>query len=259
MLFNKPELTACLDQCLTQSEYDLSVHDSIDSTNNHLQNTGATDYPQICVANVQTAGRGRFGKVWDSEVGNSLCLSIRLPMQQKLEYLMGFSLVVALAIKSVIQPLIRTDIQLKWPNDILVDNKKLCGILIETNTRSTLAIDLVIGVGLNIKAVSASHYDAISLDECGLKSDYNPNKIAAELINEIVRYTQAFSQDGFEPFRQSWLEQERWLGAEVSIVMANGNKSIGRYEGIDHQGQIQILQNDEINAYNAGEISLRRI
>ena len=182
MGLSQPKLSELIDQRLGTSQYQLSVFDSIDSTNSYLLASAATDYPQLCVANTQTSGRGRFGKAWDSPYDKSLCLSIRLPMQQSLENLMGFSLVVALAIKAAIQPLISKDMQLKWPNDILVDNKKLCGVLIETNSTSSAAIDLVIGVGMNIKTINSDSYDSISLDECGLKSDYTPNFLTAELI-----------------------------------------------------------------------------
>ena len=258
MGLNQSILSELLDHRLDTPEYKLSMFDSVDSTNSYLLTSVATESPQICVANSQTSGRGRFGKAWDSPVDKSLCLSIRHPMQQSLEHLMGFSLVVALAIKSAIQPLIRKEMQLKWPNDILVENKKLCGVLIETTTMTTAAIDLVIGVGMNIKSINSENYESTSLDECGLKSDYTPNSLAAELISAIVQFTRDFNQEGFTAYRQIWLAQEQWLGAEVSVTMANGNKYAGRYAGIDHQGQIQIQMQDKIKTFNAGEISLRR-
>ena len=258
MGLDQSKLTELLDHRLNTSQFGLSVFDSIDSTNSYLLSSAATDYPQICIANSQTSGRGRFGKVWDSPHDKSLCLSIRHPMQQSLENLMGFSLVVALAIKSAIQPLIGKEMQLKWPNDILVENKKLCGVLIETSSTTRASIDLVIGVGMNVKAISADSYDSISLDECGLKSDYTPINLAAELISNIVHFTQTFNQEGFHAYRQSWLAQEQWLGAEVTVTMANGNVNYGRYVGIDEKGQIQIQMQNDIKIFNAGEISLRR-
>ena len=141
MLFTDTELHSELLRSMGTNAFTLHVVNQVDSTNSFLLDKQASKQPQICVAHEQTSGRGRFGKSWDSETGNSLCLSLRIRMQQSLENLMGFSLVVALAIKSAIQPLISEQIQLKWPNDVLVDGKKLCGVLLETNTTSHHSVD----------------------------------------------------------------------------------------------------------------------
>ncbi len=257
MIFSDDALKSSLSSTLNQN-FKLDVFDSIDSTNSYLYQQQAIDIPQICIAHAQSAGRGRFGKSWDSEQNKSLCLSVRIPMHQTLEQLMGFSLVIALAIKSSTQPMIDRELLLKWPNDILVDDKKLCGVLIETNNTSSANIDLIIGIGMNLEGIASTDYSAISLAECGIKPIYCPNRLATAIISGILSYAREFAVSGFAVFKEQWLEQDRWLDSLVTLTQTDGKQSTGVYRGIDDLGQILIQIDDTIKIYNAGEISLRR-
>ena len=258
MTFEHQQIQAHLQQKYPDQSFELTVLDTVDSTNSFLMKQQARIEPQVCIASVQTAGRGRFGKSWQTQTNKSLCCSIRLAMQQPLDQLMGYSLVIALAIKSVLQPIANKTIQLKWPNDILVDDKKLCGILIESCSHSQARVDLVIGVGINLEAIDSDTFESISLDECEIKSHYTDNELVASLIAAIVSYSQDFQSHGFEKFQTAWLNEDRWVGSEVTVTMANGQQSSGRYSGLDNKGQIEIQMDDVTKSFNAGEISLRR-
>lgn len=264
---------------LPVDSFQLTVLESVDSTNSWLQSQSAINKANICIANHQTAGRGRFGKQWDSEPNESICFSLRIPTTKSVDQLMGFSLIIALAVKAVIAPKISSDVQLKWPNDILANGKKLCGILIETNTLSTESLDLIIGIGINVSPRGSEEYQATSLAELGLdivgKANHlNQNVIShsrrsqsltdqceliSELISKVIEYTQRYESDGFDRFRSEWLAQDRWLGCQVEISHSNGTSEQGIYIGLDAIGQVQIEIDDTIKTFNSGEISFRQV
>ena len=273
------KLLQSLSDKLPKESFHLTVLESVDSTNTWLQTQSAINKANICIANHQTAGRGRFGKQWDSAPNESICFSLRIPTSKSVDQLMGFSLIIALAVKAVIAPKITSDLQLKWPNDILADGKKLCGILIETNTTSTESIDLIIGIGINVFARGAEQYQATSLAELGLNivgtshnskqngishGSYSQTKInqdgfISELISQVIEYSQRYEMDGFETFRAEWLAQDRWLGSQVEISHSNGASEQGIYSGLDAVGQVQIEIDGKIKTFNSGEISFRQV
>ena len=130
--------------------------------------------------------------------------------------------------------------------------------MIESCSHSQAMVDLVIGVGINLEAIDSDTFESISLDECEIKSHYTDNELVASLIAAIVSYSQDFQNHGFEKFQTAWLNEDRWVGSEVTVTMANGQQSSGRYSGLDNKGQIEIQMDDVTKSFNAGEISLRR-
>jgi BirA family biotin operon repressor/biotin-[acetyl-CoA-carboxylase] ligase len=129
----------------------IEVHNLIDSTNSYLMRKLQTLQPQtVCLAEYQSAGRGRRGRQWHSPFGSHIYLSLYWRLEQGLSAAMGISLVVALAVSKTLEELYQLDVQLKWPNDIYLGGKKLAGILIELEGQSFGPSDCVIGLGLNI-------------------------------------------------------------------------------------------------------------
>src|SRR3990167_1780942 len=109
----------------------LHLFDSIDSTNRFLKDLIPNNGIDVCCAESQTHGRGRFGRTWYSPFGENIYFSIRWHFNRPFSQLSGLSLVVSMAIMAVLQDLNIQGVQIKWPNDLLWQDKKLCGSLIE--------------------------------------------------------------------------------------------------------------------------------
>ena len=134
-------------------EFNVIVEESLSSTNDYLMelvSKSATLMPKTAVlAETQTAGKGRQGRNWVSVKGNIL-LSVYRPFAGKFEDLYGLSLAVGIAIARVLKAHGLADVQLKWPNDIYWQERKMGGILIETKQNRPGVIDTIIGIGLNV-------------------------------------------------------------------------------------------------------------
>ena len=147
---------------LASSAYDVRVMDSVDSTNSALMaaaTNGAADGTVFC-AEYQQAGKGRRGRQWHGVLGGSLTFSVLWRFDNGLQSLSGLSLAVGLAIARAVNRHSPHPAQLKWPNDVLVDFRKLAGILVEVQGDMHGAAIAVVGIGLNCK-LSAAQRDAV--------------------------------------------------------------------------------------------------
>ena len=236
---------------------DMDIFDELSSTNDWLLALNEFDIPHVCITKHQLKGRGRRGREWLSKPGQCLCLSLRLKVHCRLEQLKGFSLVVALALRDVLQPVLESDITLKWPNDILVEGKKLCGILIETTSVRSHAVDTVIGIGINILPVDNPDFEAISLTEITNACDLpDINELISDICNKVLTDAEIFEQSYFSAFHGQRLDQDNWIGKEVNIYQGE-NVHSGIYQSVDCQGQLIIKQGIETKTFLAGEVSLR--
>src|SRR4051812_26234862 len=117
------------------NKYNFHILDKVTSTNTYLKNLPSSQQIEVCYAELQTNGRGRFGRKWESPYKKNIYLSIRLKFPGALSKYSSLALVVAMAVRHALQDHCGKEsknILIKWPNDILWKNKKLCGILIET-------------------------------------------------------------------------------------------------------------------------------
>ncbi|HSX20835.1 MAG TPA: biotin--[acetyl-CoA-carboxylase] ligase [Gammaproteobacteria bacterium] len=195
---------------LPAHEFRVIVEECLGSTNDHLMDLikNATEpMPKTALlAEMQTSGKGRHGRSWVSVPGNIL-LSIYWPFEGTLEKLYGLSLVVGIAIARVLKANGLTDVQLKWPNDIYWQDRKMGGILIETKQTRPGIIDTVIGVGLNI--VEMDEYAAqigqkfVSL-ESALQHKIYRDKLVAQLLLESDKVLKLFIEQGFNAFIDEW-------------------------------------------------------
>ena len=128
-LLDKEEVLRFIDSHL--SDFDLEIFPYIDSTNSYLFNQPLADKIKICIADEQTAGRGRRGKNWHSPAGSNLYLSFAHRLHIEASALSGLSLAVGITLAETLQEYCQDKIQVKWPNDLLVNGKKLSGILVK--------------------------------------------------------------------------------------------------------------------------------
>lgn len=237
----------------------LEVLNVIDSTNQYLKDhRGRLTSGQACMAEAQTAGRGRRGRKWVSPYGASLYLSMFWQFAGGYPSIGGLSLAVGVALSEALCKAGYDDIQLKWPNDIYAQGKKLAGVLIEVEGQIGGACDCIIGIGLNMSLpAKVEEIDQPWIDLARLNGpSVDRNKISALLLDEVTRTLHIFSQQGLAPFVQKWRALDVYRDQGISLTI--GSKSIsGIGRGIDDTGALLLQVEDKLHVYNGGEISVR--
>lgn len=236
---------------------DLLIFEQIDSTNEYLLNHHShLSCGTVCLAESQTAGRGRRGRQWYSPISQNLYCSLLwhydLPLPQPISSL---SLIIALTLAETFEQLGVKDIQIKWPNDIYYQGKKMGGILIE-NRFDNQQIHLVIGFGLNL-AMPATQPD-IELQPWADLADYhfNRNHIAATTLSQLQKMLMEYPHTPFKEYLQRWKKFDLFYQQPVKLLTEQGD-IYGISQGINEQGELLLEQSEGIKAFAMGEISLR--
>lgn len=242
-----------IQQCLTSADFNTPVHlyvlDSVDSTNRFIKNLPLTDVLEVCCAEEQTQGRGRFGRSWHSPFGENIYFSMRWRFNCNISQLSGLSLIVSMAVLAVLKN-INSDICIKWPNDLLWHDKKLCGSLIEVMGRS----DLVIGIGLNVN----SKYNESWCSLYEIAGDtFDRNSLIAQLIIQLDQHLKQFIQQGFASFIPTWQQIDYLHGKSITVSQPTGRLS-GIANGVNEVGQLILIDEKGVAHYlSAGETSLK--
>ena len=232
--------------------------------------------PVARIAHEQTAGKGRSGRTWLSNPEDTLCFSLAYPFHKRPKELSGLSLVIGLAVIAGIAgalgiseaALHQQGLRLKWPNDLLLNNAKLGGILVEggqSNPQSPTW--MVIGLGLNlhnaglIEESIGSHasFGVAALDQLVSDQASIPDTefIWLKLIESFERHLAQFDRHGFSYFKNSWAQWDAFNGQSVCISGAGKESIIGISAGVDETGALILNQHEQSVAIHAGDVSLR--
>lgn len=228
------------------------------STNSDLINLVSTlTKPTLLVAETQITGRGRAGRRWLSAPGSSLTFSLAWPFSASTQGLLGLPLVVGVALAEALDSL-DVSVQLKWPNDVLRNGKKLAGVLIETahQNKQTWA---VIGIGLNLlmpeeleQQIERPVADATWL------AQMDRNALLATLINHLASCLQQFALAGFSTFMPTWNALHAYANQHVCILDQNQIIRQGVALGVDNSGCLLLQdQHGVVWPVMAGDVSLR--
>ncbi len=242
--------------------YQVRILDCIDSTNSALMAAalhGARDGTVFC-AEHQHAGRGRRGRPWHAVLGGSLTFSVLWRFDGGLASMTGLSLAVGLALARAINRHSRHPARLKWPNDVLVDFRKLAGILVEVQGDMDGAAFAVVGIGLNV-SLNEAHRETINqavIDLAEMGVTVGRNQLLADCLAELDEVSRVFRQQGFAALRAAWMELDAYAEREVSLLLPNAQAVHGVASGVDENGAFLLCdQRGALNAYSGGEISLR--
>ncbi|MGB1262859.1 MAG: bifunctional biotin--[acetyl-CoA-carboxylase] ligase/biotin operon repressor BirA [Cognaticolwellia sp.] len=258
-LLDEARIVAHLQQQNINSK--VEVHNLIDSTNSYLmRRLPNQNVPgQVCIAEYQSAGRGRRGRQWVSPFGSHIYMSMYWYLEQGMSAAMGLSVVAALAISDAIKALYQVDVELKWPNDIYFNGVKLAGILIDLEAQAMEPCHCVIGIGLNIKmpAKSAELVDQPWIDlASALGVDIDRNLLAAHMMAALVKRLNTHSETGISTMLSQWHQQDFYLNKPV--VLVTGEKTTrGICRGINAQGALMLEVNGQVSPVYGGEVSLR--
>lgn len=233
------------------------VFDEIDSTNEYLlKNYQTLSQGSICLAERQTAGRGRRGRTWYSPQSENVYFSMlwHYPTEDA-AHISALSLVVSLIIAESLQAQQVEHIQIKWPNDIYYCGKKMGGILIETKAERN-AIHLVIGIGLNLGMTNVDE-NIVTQAWSDLSSyQFDRNALVCQLTYELQKNLKIYPIVGFTHYAERWQAFDLFRHQAVKLVI-EGNEIHGISHGINQRGELLLEQNGIITPFGIGEMSLR--
>ncbi len=260
--YSLPEPIQLLNEELIRGQIEygsVAVLPVIDSTNQYLlDRINELQSGDVCVAEYQQAGRGRRGRKWFSPFGANLYLSMYWRLEQGPAAAIGLSLVIGIVMAEVLHDLGATQVRVKWPNDLYLQDRKLSGILVELTGKTGDAAQIVIGAGINL-AMRRVEEDVINqgwinLQEAGIAIDRNT--LAVRLIKELRTSLQLFELEGLTPYLSRWEKLDNFINRQVKLIIGD-REIVGISRGINAQGALLLEQNGEIKPWMGGEISLR--
>lgn len=267
---------------------DVVVHESIDSTNNWSlqQCKSGRVLPFACFAEEQTSGRGRRGKHWFMSAHSNIAMSLTWPFVLSKQPLHLLPLSIALAIVETLESLGIKHVQIKWPNDVYVQGKKIAGILIETQPIKDGQVNgrvnagdtdgkhaaVVIGLGLNYQMLM---YDQTRLNQTrtnellvltdiceqikSQKVSTKPerNIVASALLHNVISVCQHFRQTSkinLKKFRASY---DFCKQKKVDIILDNNEVLSGIAQGVNDNAELLVLVEGELRVFNSADVSVR--
>ena len=249
------------------SWFNIKVFDVLDSTNNFLMQEAPKGYPHAScvVANIQTSGKGRRGRQWQSSLGENLTFSFLWRFTKGAAALSGLSLAVG---TSLIRSLKKIDVNqalLKWPNDILVNDdegyKKLAGILIELQGDMDGQSTAIIGVGINLKLskkqLAKIDQPAIGINQC-IDNEVDTNEFLGIIIKDLTEVLAKFESNNFEYFKDEWQSYDAFQDQSISISLGDGGIISGKEHGVNNMGALEVITEDGTKTFSSGEVSIRK-
>ncbi len=227
---------------------DIEAFAEIDSTNSYLMRKPgpAPGTINIAVTSNQTAGRGRHGKTWQSPPGSGLCMSVAYTFAARPDNLPALTLALGLAAIDALEELGASDLELKWPNDLVAMEGKLGGILTEVQNQSGTAVTVVAGLGVNI--------DLPGKLDFGLESDWarrtvdlksvcvavpSHEELAGKMTTYLLQAFGDYEKSGFATVAERWSRYDWLLGREITIDTGRTQIS-GRGAGVADDGALLI-------------------
>jgi BirA family biotin operon repressor/biotin-[acetyl-CoA-carboxylase] ligase len=258
-LLDLKKITACMGSSLPLN---LNLFPLIDSTNSYLMRHN-NPAMQVCLAESQSAGRGRRGRVWVSPFAQNIYCSVGWGFEGGVGVLEGLSLVVGLVIVRTLQRYGVSGLELKWPNDVLYRNQKLAGVLIEMTGDPAGYCQVVIGMGINVGMSNELSYsieqpwiDVRSIFIQQGLADLSRNLLVATLIDELVSVLDGYEQAGFVSYCAEWQSLNAYAGQRVEL--RNGNLTYsGVCLGVTDTGALLLETAQGKEMFHGGEVSLR--
>ena len=239
----------------------MTIEPTLDSTNSALQRLPEVDrHGRVILAEHQSSGRGRRGNTWVSPFAKNLYLSLGWRFDQELSELACLPLVVALATANALTRAGLSAHCVKWPNDLLLDGRKLSGCLVEMQADNRGPCYAALGVGINVNMPVSKITDDIDQAWIDLNSrlpSCSRNDLVVLVLEELVSHLVMFSEQGFAPLRKDWEKMDGLFGKQVGVGV--GERSIyGTAVGIDDSGALLLDTGKETIALHSGEVRLHK-
>lgn len=236
--------------------YQIEIFETLPSTNDYLKQFYGKNKNKIkiCLAEMQTNGKGRFNRRWHSPFGQNIYLSILYPFTKKIDELSGLSLITGLSLCKTIEEAysLPEAVFVKWPNDIIIAKQKIAGILIEIQAETNSICHPIIGIGINVNMTDSSWPSLRKLTN----KIYDRNILCTKLINNFMHYIEQFNQHGFKSFMNEWRIRDN-LNNKIIQVKSGNNDFKGRALGIDQHGNLLLKTADnKIISFSSGDTTV---
>jgi BirA family transcriptional regulator, biotin operon repressor / biotin---[acetyl-CoA-carboxylase] ligase len=236
----------------------------LDSTNIMAHNLALDGAPEgdVVIADAQSKGRGRLKRTWQSPPGRNLYLSLILKPSLDPSKAPQITLMAGLAVAELLSPYCPGQVAIKWPNDILILGKKICGILTEMKSSADGVEFVVLGIGINVNMVREEFDDILQDTATSLKIEtgatFDRLTIAGNLFELIEKWYRVLLHDGFKGMRDRFLFYTDMMGKQIRVVFKNDIRT-GEAVGMDDDGTILMKDNEGvIQRVTAGDIFIMK-
>lgn len=268
-IMNARELAAQLQGSCYSSPAKIHCYQEVTSTNNVAkelaQKAGSRQAKHgiVVTAESQTAGKGRLGRPWNSAQGSGIWCSVVFAPTMALTEASRFSFIAATAIAEGIRRYTHLDVQIKWPNDLVLNGKKICGILVEMIAEAEHIDYFILGFGINVNQYLEDFSEELreKATSLAIRSGAKIDRMAllCQILLSLEQQLALYQSEGFTPIRQNWLENACFLGDKVVIRQQERIIDEGVVEGIDEDGALLLQRpNGQIVRILSGDVSLRQ-
>lgn len=258
-LLNVKFLYSMLEEITLGKPFLLDILPIIDSTNRYLLEKN-TNQLHICLAEQQTAGRGRQGKTWVSPFGVNLYCSLLWPFTRRINDLSGLSLMIGVIVANMLENYGIPSTGLKWPNDVFCNNKKIAGVLIEVISEHSHLHKVVIGIGLNVCLSNVIDRESLTIEQpwtdVASQVDFHPsrNQLASLLLKDVLNYLPIFEENGFRAFQADWSNKDILLNQSIALKTPQGIIK-GIAKGVNETGCLIVENEEGLHHFSSAEVT----
>ena len=239
--------------------------ETVDSTNAFAVELGERQaaHGTVVVAEKQTKGRGRLGRTWASPSGGNIYMSVLLRPSVRLEDVTILTVMAGVACVRALRDATGVPVAIKWPNDLMVDGKKLGGILTEIKSASGRVSFAAVGIGINVNADFGNFPPDIRDLATSLKIEtgvrYPKNSLITGILKEMGHWYDILLKTGKRPLIEAWRSFSPMLGRQVRVVMINSETLTGIAQDITDEGMLLVrLPSGAVKTISAGDLTVLR-
>ena len=226
----------------------IEVYDSVESTQTIAkQSLVDNQYTMLILSDEQTKGRGRFNRNWSSSKGKGLWMSVVLRPNFSIAMIPKFNLFIALGIRDAIQAFSKDKVEIKWPNDIYINDKKVCGFLTEMVANADAVEAIICGIGINLNHQEEDFSDMIRHRATSIRlhhsEEINRYQFLKRLIEEIEKRYHQFLNSSFETIRDEYIRTSNIWHRKLTFT-ESGEQFIGEAIDIDNDGFLIVKDED---------------
>ena len=235
---------------LNPENIDFYLLDTVDSTNTFAKDKQLLKKFLIVISEEQTAGRGRQGKQWYSPDSGNIYMTIKFKDKNDAPVSLIIGLLISESMDYVSGKKINAG--LKWPNDLLINNKKICGILVESEIVNN-EVEFIVGIGINYSLPKKESW----WGEIGNLAEILPRE---KLINSILCAIISYAENGYPNWLAAWENRCMHIGDELKVISNNNqDEEVGIFQGINEEGKMLLKTSSELKSISSGECSIKGI
>lgn len=235
------------------------ILDTVDSTNTYLKSLArqGTHEGTMVIAEEQTAGRGRLGRTWDSQKSKNLTFSLLLKPTVNHEHFGVISLLVGVAVARALHSTTSLPVECKWPNDVLISGKKVCGILCEMVSNANQSLSIIVGIGINVNQTEFPGEIRETASSLSLEAGmlFDRVNVLQKVLEEIEYWYIQFQENKSDEIIQEWKKHSTMIGSIISIRQ-NENIMTGIFTDVSNDGALMLECNGSMHRILAGDVSV---